>query len=194
MMALSEDVFEPNQKPKRPRKLRRNVELPAVAILGDGSVASVTVLNLSYDGCRIKSALALLPGVQFTLSVLGLGKMPANVRWYTDGVAGLSFRPEPIEPAAETPRQHKRVSLKAQILVRRSGRKNYFVQTSNVSPSGCRVEFVDRPSVGERHWVKFDGLDVLEAEVRWVERFSAGVKFIRPIYPAVFELLLARLR
>jgi hypothetical protein len=36
------------------------------------------------------------------------------------------------------------------------------------------VEFVDRPSVGERHWVKFDGLDGLEAEVRWVSGSRPG--------------------
>jgi len=120
--------------------------------------------------------------------------MTADVRWYSDGFAGLSFRPEPIEPTTEKPRQHERASLEAKILLRRTGRKNYFVQTVNVSPSGCRVDFVDRPSVGERHWVKFDGLDALEGEVRWVLGFSAGLEFIRPIYPAVFELLLAKLR
>lgn len=185
---------EKARKPGRAREARRDVKLPAVALLGDAAAVCVTVLDLSYDGCRIESALVLLPGVQFTLSVLGLGKMPANVRWYSNGFAGLSFRPDPIEPAAETPRQHERVSLEAKILLRRAGRKNYVVQTTDVSPSGCRIEFVDRPSLGERHWVKFDGLEAIEGEVRWVERFNAGLKFVRPIYPAVFELLLAKLR
>ena len=64
----------------------------------------------------------------------------------------------------------------------------------NRSPSGCSINFVDRPSVGERHWVKFEGMDALEGEVRWVENFNAGLKFIRPIHPAVFELLLTKLR
>ncbi len=169
------------------------MDLPAVALLSDGSLVNVSVVDLSYDGCRIESALALLPGVQFTLSVLGLGKMPAYVRWCSDGFAGLAFRPEPIELAAETARQHDRRSLKAEILLRRTGKKNYYVQTSDVSPSGCKVEFVDRPLVGELHWVRFEGLEALEAEVRWVVGFSAGLKFVRPIYPPVFELLLARL-
>ena len=193
-MVLKQDRIEPCQRPAKLREVRRNVKLPAVAILGDGSAVSVTVLNLSYDGCRIGVPFVLLPGTQFTLSVLGLGKMLAYVRWYTHGFAGLSFSPEPIEPTTETPRQHERATLKAKILVRRTGRKNYFVQTTDVSPAGCRLDFVDRPSVSERHWVKFDGLDALEGEVRWVEGFSAGLKFIRPIYPAVFELLLVNLR
>ncbi len=193
-MALKQDIIEPCLGPAKLREVRRNVKLPAVAILGDGSAVSVTVLNLSYDGCRIGVPFILLPGTQFTLSVLGLGKMLAYVRWYTHGFAGLSFSPEPIEPTTETPRQYERAALEAKILVRRTGRKNYFVQTTDVSPAGCRVDFVDRPSVGERHWIKFDGLDAVEGEVRWVQDFSAGMEFIRPIYPAVFELLLAKLQ
>lgn len=182
------------KKPGPMREARRAVKLRAVALLGEGSAVSVTVLDLSYNGCRIDTAVVLMPGVRFTLSVLGLGKMPAYVRWYSNGFAGLSFSPDPIEPATETPRQHKRASLEAKILVRRAGRKNYLVQTSDLSPSGCRIEFVDRPSSGERHWIKFDGLDAIEGEVRWVEGFSAGLEFVHPIYPAVYELLLAKLR
>lgn len=180
--------------PRREREARRAVKLRAVALLGEASPVSVTVLDLSYDGCRIETPVVLLPGVHFTLSVLGLGKMPAYVRWYSNGFAGLSFSPDPIELATHTPRQHERASLKAKILVRRVGRKNYLVQTSDLSPSGCRIEFVDRPSSGERHWIKFEGLDAIEGEVRWVEGFSAGLEFIHPIYPAVYELLLAKLR
>ena len=155
---------------------------------------SVMVVDLSYDGCRISTPSILPVGQPFQISVLGLGKMPANVRWYSDGFAGLSFRPEPIEIRSETPREHIRVPLKAEFLLRRAGRKNYWAVTADLSPSGCSVEFIERPAVGERHWVKFDGMDALEADIRWVDGFSAGLQFLRPIYPAVFELLLAKLR
>lgn len=87
-----------------------------------------------------------------------------------------------------------RISLRAQILLRQSGVKGVYVETTDVSHSGCRVEFVDRPRVGDRNWIKFDGLDALESTVRWINGFSAGIEFVRPIYPPVFELLLARLR
>lgn len=191
---LSTNEPRPEAQSPRLRKPRREVALPAVALLCDGSPVSVTVLDLSYDGCKIESALALMPGVHFTLSVLGLGRMPAYVRWYANGFAGLSFSSDPIQYAAtETPRQHLRAALKAKIMVRRSGRQSYAVQTTDLSPSGCCVEFVDRPSEGERTWIKFDGLDAIEGEVRWIKGFSAGLQFVRPIYPAVFELLLAKL-
>jgi hypothetical protein len=176
------------------REPRRTVDLPAVALFGDGSTVSVTVVNLSYNGCKIASSEALAPGMQLILSVLGLGKMNAYVRWCSDGYAGLSFRPDPKAAPAKTPRQHERTKLKATILLRRSGRRNFQVQALDVSASGCRVEFVDRPIVGERQWVKFDGLDAIEAEVSWLEGSSAGLEFIRPVHPAVFELLLAKLK
>lgn len=182
-----------DQGGKRLREPRRNVDLPAVAMFDDLSAVSIKVIDLSYNGCRIQTDLHLKVGAQFTLSVLGLGKMPASVRWSRDNFAGIAFGAEPIVPATETPRQQPRAALTAQVLIRRAGHKNYFVETMDVSPSGCRIAFVDRPSVGERHWVKFDGMDALEAEVRWVEGFEAGLEYARPIYPAVFEMLLARL-
>ena len=43
-------------------------------------------------------------------------------------------------------------------------------------------------------WVKVEGLEALEASVCWVEDFSAGIEFARPIHSAVFEMLVSRLR
>ena len=42
--------------------------------------------------------------------------------------------------------------------------------------------------------IKFEGLEAMDAEVCWVQGFQAGLRFERPIHPAVFDLLLARLR
>ena len=41
------------------------------------------------------------------------------------------------------------------------------------SPQGCRCEFIERPNIGERVWVKFDGLEAIESEVRWLKETSA---------------------
>jgi hypothetical protein len=43
-------------------------------------------------------------------------------------------------------------------------------------------------------WAKLDGFDSIEATVRWVDGFYGGLEFVRPIYPSVFDLLLARLK
>ena len=99
--------------------------------------------------------------------------------------------PKPGVPGSE--RRSERVSLIAEVALRRSGKMNYRVRVFDLSPHGCRIEFVERPDVDERVWIKFEGLDALAAEVCRVDGFVAGVGFEAPIHPAVFALLVARL-
>lgn len=77
--------------------------------------------------------------------------------------------------------------------LRRSGQKTYRANVHDVSREGCKVEFVERPMLDEIVWVKFEGLEALEAMVCWVEGFSVGLEFQRPVHQAVFEVLLQRL-
>lgn len=92
-----------------------------------------------------------------------------------------------------TPRKSARVGLAAEVSLRRSGHKTYRANIHDVSQEGCKVEFVERPMLDEIVWVKFEGLDALEAVVCWVDGFAAGLEFQRPVYPAVFDVLIARL-
>ncbi len=177
---------------KRGREVRRETNLTAIASLPDGSTVSMTVVDLSYDGCKVETPVPLALGSSLSLSVAKIGGLKAHVRWYSAGKAGLRFTAEPDKSEGLPPRAD-RVSLQAAVTLRRRGSANYTVSTSDVSPSGCKVEFVERPRVGETHWLKFDGLEALEAEVRWVEDFDAGVQFARAIHPAVFDMLLTRL-
>jgi len=64
----------------------------------------------------------------------------------------------------------------------------------DLSPSGCKVDFVEKPKLGDKLWLKLPGLDALESEVRWLDGFAGGVQFVRAFHPAVFELHLARLK
>lgn len=59
----------------------------------------------------------------------------------------------------------------------------------DLSPEGCKIEFVERPGLGERVWVKFDNLEALEGSVRWVAGHVGGVQFERPLHAAVFDRL-----
>ncbi len=86
-----------------------------------------------------------------------------------------------------TPRKSARVSLAAEVALRRAGQPNYRVRVFDASPHGCKLEFVERPSLDETVWVKFEGMEALEASVCWVDGFAAGVEFKKPIHPAVFE-------
>ena len=179
------------------RDERRRTGMRGLAILEDGTTHAISLLDLSYNGCGIVSPVALQPGDTVRLSIRERGVIDAEVRWYSGGKAGLVFRPEPPAEAPEPgsiPREGERVSLSAHVAMQRSGRRVYSVQASDVSTNGCRVEFVDRPEVGERVWIAFDGLETLDSQVRWVEGKEAGISFDKPIHPAVFDLLVERLR
>lgn len=95
------------------------------------------------------------------------------------------------ETAAD-PRRSPRVPLTAEVSLRRSGQLNYCVKALDASPHGCKVEFVERPALDERVWVRFQGLQPIAAEVCWVDGFHGGLNFIEPIHPAVFHNLIRR--
>jgi hypothetical protein len=98
-------------------------------------------------------------------------------------------RPEHIP----TPRKSPRIGLAAEVSLRRSGQHNYRANVFDISQHGCKVEFIERPKLDEVVWVKFAGLEALEATVCWLDEFAVGLEFHRPVHPAVFEVLLERL-
>jgi hypothetical protein len=177
------------------REPRRAVSLAGFGLLQDGTTFALSVLDLSYDGCKIGTPIALLPGVDLKLSVPRIGgSLAAKVRWSRNGRAGLEFETSEAAPRPHVSREHERQVLGAELLLRRRDRPQYRSNVSDLTPTGCKVEFVDRPQPGELVWAKFDHLDGLEATVRWVDGPRGGIKFVRPIHPAVFELLLEKLR
>ena len=163
-------------------------------ILGDGSHHPIQLLDLSYEGCGVETDARIEAGQHVKLSVLGRGGIDAEVRWVRDGKAGLAFIPP--EPEAKTywPRQSERVEAAAEVTMRRMGKASYRLAVSDLSAHGCKLELVERPAVGERVLVKFEGLEILDAEVCWVDGHTAGLRFERPMHPAVFELLVERLK
>lgn len=176
------------------RNERRPVRLHALVMRGDGSTVDVSLLDLSYEGCGIDSPVELTPGEAIKLSVLRRGGIDAHVRWCKEGRAGLVFAPEKVSERKHWPRQSVRTSLGAEVALRRVGQNSYRVRVTDLSPEGCKVDLVERPRIEERLLIKFDGLEVLEAEVCWVEGYVAGLRFDKAIHPAVFDLLLERLR
>lgn len=98
-------------------------------------------------------------------------------------------------PRPESPKQRRsdRVSLQAEVKLRRSGHNHFLVNVHDISPEGCKLEFVERPRLEETVWVKFEGLDAIESNICWVKGSDAGIAFTRPIHPAVFDVLVRRL-
>lgn len=186
----------PNADGQQNREPRRPVALTAIATLENGSTQAVSLLDLSYDGCGITTPIPLVPGDPVRLSIARRGVIDAEVRWYSDGKAGLVFKPESsaVADSDRTPRDTQRTPLSAQVAIKRAGRRSYGVPIADASPNGFKFEYVDRPEIGERVMVKLEGLHPLEATIRWIEGHNAGAKFDKPIHPAVFDLLLERMR
>jgi hypothetical protein len=182
-------------EPERPldeRGDRRSVRLRAYIAQAGGITSEILISDLSYEGCGIETPVELAPGEAIKLSVVGRGAIGARGRWSCGGPAGLVFDAE--TPRPRWPRGSERISLEAEVALRRLGQKAYRIRVTDLSPDGCKVELIQRPDVEERMVVKFDGLEPLEAEVCWVVGFSAGLRFDKPMHPAVFDLLLDRLR
>jgi transposase len=176
------------------RRERRAVSMRGFAERADGSSVAVVLLDLSYDGCGIETSVELQAGETLKLAVLRHGIIAARVCWFSDGKAGLVFEPE--EPASDErqPRAEERARVRAEAMLRRLGGFNYQVHIFDVSPDGCKAELVETPRIGEHLLIKFDGLEALDSEVCWVEGMSAGLKFVKPMHRAVFDLLVQRLR
>lgn len=163
------------------------------AVLDDGTTTEILLLDLSYDGCGVEIPVELKAGEAITLSVLGRGAITADVRWYAAGRAGLVFRVEEPEAKQHRPRGHERFPLTAEVSMRRLGKANYRLGVFDMSRDGCKVEFVERLRTGEHVLIKFEGLEIMDAEVCWIEGFRGGLRFEKRIHPAVFDMLIARL-
>ena len=173
---------------------RRAVGLDAHLHRGTGVIVPVTIRDLSYSGCKVATAEAFAEGETMALSVPGRGRINVTVRWSEGREAGLEFEPEPASRDAEVKRASERILAHAEVTVRKPGGPMWTADVADVSPEGCRIGWVSRPRPGDAMWIKFDGLEAIGADVCWVEGRMAGLKFVRPIHPAVFDLLAARLQ
>lgn len=104
-----------------------------------------------------------------------------------------NHRLDTADKRAQPPRQSTRVALDAEVTLRRPGHNNFRVRVFDASPQGCKIEFVERPRLGDHIWIKFGDLEALQAIVCWMSGFAGGVRFEKPIHPAVFEMLVAKL-
>ena len=175
------------------RRERRPVSMRGYAVRADGSNHEILLLDLSYEGCGIATLAELEAGEQIKLSVLRRGGIDAEVRWCSGGKAGLVFALEEEGAREHCKRNAERITLTAEVIVRRLGKTNFTVSVFDASPAGCKIDLVERPAVGEFVLVRFESLEPLQAEVCWIDGHVAGLRFERPMHPAVFDLLVERL-
>ena len=80
-----------NLDPSNRNGPRRDVEFGAFAERADGSEAVLTVSNLSYDGCQIRSEENFQIGERLKLNLPRRGQIFAEIRWAAQGKAGTAF-------------------------------------------------------------------------------------------------------
>lgn len=73
------------------RKDRDDVAIDAVVHRADGSSESVTLSNLSREGCRIESGGDFRIGEHLKIAIPTMGQRNAQVRWALPGSAGARF-------------------------------------------------------------------------------------------------------
>ena len=109
------------------RDERRLVELNGYIIRDDKTIIDVKIVDLSYDGCAVRTLQPLRIGEKIKLTVLGRDAMNAVVRWYRHRRAGLLFEFESPQ-RAQWPRKAKRLQVSGELALRRAGSINYRVR------------------------------------------------------------------
>lgn len=88
----------------------------------------------------------------------------------------------------------ERNGVEGKISMRRLGSFGFELPVRDISTAGCKVELVEQVCASDSVITRLPGLEPFGATVVWSDDRTAGVRFNRPIHPAVFELLLERLR
>jgi hypothetical protein len=79
-------LVEPSPYPKRPIRLR--LQRPTTLMVS-GVKHNATLLDLSQKGARITAECHLAVSQQITLDIVGIGAIPAKVRWRGQNLYGL---------------------------------------------------------------------------------------------------------
>lgn len=190
-VALRLDRLVSESPLRRRQAQRRQLDLQGYARLGNGTTFSITLRDLSTDGCRIETPLALLPDLPLELCIGGAGEFHGKVRWSASGLAGLHFSRAEEESRIDNRRDGERLKIGLEVILRHGCGSAYPSKVSEISRGGCKIEFLKQPLPGDKVIVRFPGLDALQAGVRWCRGFDGGVEFLPAIHPAVFQVLTA---
>ncbi|HVL79054.1 MAG TPA: PilZ domain-containing protein [Sphingomicrobium sp.] len=76
------------------RNDRQDARIDAVIHRTDGDKVTVTLTNLSYEGCRIEAGDTFRIGERVRIAIPRVGTIDAQVRWALDGKAGAQFSSE----------------------------------------------------------------------------------------------------
>jgi len=122
----------------------------------------------------------------------------AGPEWIGQGglcVGGeLSTSPDmATTPASPTvARASERVPVEMDATLRRRSASGVSVDILDLSTSGFRVASHLGLVKGDDVWLRLPGLEPSHAQVVWTSGYMMGCRFVRPLHPAVLEMVVAK--
>jgi len=117
--------------------------------------------------------------------------------WHSIPETRASIRGELSTEPGFAPTQNKgrradRVAVELGAGLRRRGASGVSVQIMDLSTDGFRVATHLELCVGSDVWLRLPGLDSCHARIVWAEGHFVGCAFVRPLHPAVLEMVVAK--
>jgi PilZ domain-containing protein len=95
---------------------------------------------------------------------------------------------EPARPG----RRAERVSVELGAGLRQRGASGVTVQIMDLSTDGFRAATHLELYPGTDVWLRLPGLEACHARVMWSEGHYVGCAFVRPLHPAVLDMIVAK--
>ncbi len=89
-------------------------------------------------------------------------------------------------------RRAERVSVELGAGLRQRGASGCTVQIMDLSTDGFRVATHLELFPGTDVWLRLPGLEACHARVMWAEGHYVGCAFVRPLHPAVLDMIVAK--
>ncbi len=99
-----------------------------------------------------------------------------------------------VSPSPSEGRGAERRMVGIRAVLREVGGVRLDVDLEDLSVTGFRVQSIYGLRVGARVFVTIPTFAPLEAEIAWRDGTHYGCRFFRPLYPAVFDTIVARHR
>ena len=94
--------------------------------------------------------------------------------------------------AQSTGRKAQRTNVEIGAGLRQRGATGVTVQILDLSTHGFRASTHLQLHPGTDVWLKLPGLEALHARIAWMEGPMAGCEFVRPLHPAVLDMVVRR--
>lgn len=97
-------------------------------------------------------------------------------------------------PAPRKGRRSERLPVELGAGLRQRGASGVSVQIMDLSTDGFKAATHLELQPGTDVWLRLPGLESSHAQVRWAEGHYIGCAFVRPLHPAVLDMIVSRAR